>query len=349
MARLRRSHKALQTLLTVLLLFLVVSACDSSPSASNPRLIRRISFQSPFPNTVVWSPDSSKIAVGSTLAPVRIWDSGSGRLVTKLDVGAGANGISWSPDGVFVAVAAMQPSNRFQVWRLNDTQPIVRTEVGSGATDVYWSPDGKRLAVIAGGHTGATEDKADIVEDAAIHLYDSLTWTPTVTLSLTTTLGYMDFITAGSWSSDGSQFVFTSTTGDLAETHLIVWDVSDNEAATLGDPITGYGADVRWSPDGTMVAVTSGSEIALIDASSGQVARRLDSGSKTVSIGWSPDSKRLAGAGQSGTIKVWETNSGALLMALDQGDMLTSMAWSPDGNYLASTSSSDALWIWDAR
>src|SRR2546425_2728191 len=84
------------------LLFLV-AGCGllSTPQSQLPGLVRKISGQSPFVNSVVWSPDGNKIAVGSTIRPIPIWDVASVRDSHQLgESGAKAEGLAWSPNDI---------------------------------------------------------------------------------------------------------------------------------------------------------------------------------------------------------------------------------------------------------
>jgi len=317
----------------------------TTPTAS--KFIKRISGLGPQLNVVSWSPDSTKVAVGSAFHSSRILDIRSGRTVTNLSVSVGNHGLSLSPDGKMLAVAALQPAEKFQVWNVNDSRRIISTDVGTGVTEVAWSPDGNKLAVVTGGHI---KDKNFAVDGGGIYLYDPLTWAPTLTIS------YTNFVGPVSWAPDSGKLVFASTTGNLEETQLVVWDIRSNKNSTLGSPLVGGGGDVQWSPDGKLIAVPSdGNKVVVIDVVSGTIVRTLAHGSRIVALSWSSDSQRLASAGsagivgEAGAINVWEVSSGALLTNLDHDYFLTSAAWSPDGNYLASTDTSDSLWLWDGR
>ena len=330
-----------------------VSGCDvtstmptsistvSMPTSTTSKLIERMDGQSPSPNMLAWSPDSTRVAVASSFTPLRVWDIASSRPVAEFAVTAANHGLSWSADGKSIAIAAIQPTDKLQVWDVANTDRTFNADPGSGATEVAWSPGGERLAVASSGHI---KDKNFSVEGGAIFLYDPSTWTQLRMLP------YAGFVGSLSWAPDNNRLVFASTTGDLKETDLVVWDLNSDKTSHIGESLPGSGTDVKWSPDGVLIAVDSGeSSVALIDPTSGRVVRQMAHGDKVISISWSPDSKRIATAGQSGAIKVWEASSGNLLTTLDQGVLLTSMAWSPDGNYLASTGAGNSLCIWDAR
>jgi WD40 repeat protein len=261
--------------------------------------------------------------------------------VANFAVTAANHGLSWSVDGKSLAIAAIQPTDKLQVWDVINTDTKFNADPGSGATEVAWSPNGERLAVATSGHI---KDNNFSVEGGAIFLYDPSTWTQLRMLP------YAGFVGSLSWAPDNNRLVFASTTGDLKETNLVIWDVISDKTSLIGESLPGSGTDVKWSPDGTLIAVDAGeSSVALIDPTRGRVIRQMAHGDKVISISWSPDSKRLATAGQSGAIMIWEVSSGNVLTTFDQGVLLTSMAWSPDGNYLASTGAGNFLWIWDAR
>jgi len=71
--------------------------------------------------------------------------------------------------------------------------------------------------------------------------------------------------------------------------------------------------------------------------------------SEVYSLAWSPDNKRLASAGQDGTIKVWEAITGKELLTLrGHEEGVNGVAWSPDGKRLASAGQDQTIKVWQA-
>jgi hypothetical protein len=69
-----------------------------------------------------------------------------------------------------------------------------------------------------------------------------------------------------------------------------------------------------------------------------------------ISVAWSPDGGRLAGAGTAGIVDLWDAG-GKKLLTLGGPIRLTSVAcvaWSPDGRRLASASDNGTVRVWDA-
>jgi dipeptidyl aminopeptidase/acylaminoacyl peptidase len=100
----------------------------------------------------------------------------------------------------------------------------------------------------------------------------------------------------------------------------------------------------RWSPDGDLLAVTSGTRgqdtaIFLVDPASGR--RDVVGGSEEFHAGhlaWSPDGGRIAfsgGPGDHPAIGVYELESGAVTWAWDGGLDAHHPVWAPDGGALA--------------
>ena len=68
-----------------------------------------------------------------------------------------------------------------------------------------------------------------------------------------------------------------------------------------------------------------------------------------LSVGFSPDGKRLASASVDQTVKVWDATTGQETLALKGHTMLVrSVAFSPDGKRLASASWDQTVRVWDA-
>lgn len=118
-------------------------------------------------------------------------------------------------------------------------------------------------------------------------------------------------------------------------------------------PVSSPVASLRFSPDGTVLAVGGYRDLRLIDAASGKEITALAGQIDYVrSIAFSPDGKRIAAAGGApqlfGEIKIWDVQSHQLLKTM-QGhkDCIYSISWSPDGKLIASASYDRMVKLWD--
>jgi WD40 repeat protein/tetratricopeptide (TPR) repeat protein len=66
-------------------------------------------------------------------------------------------------------------------------------------------------------------------------------------------------------------------------------------------------------------------------------------------VSWSPDGKRLASAGNDGTIKLWDSQTGREIATLrgHTHPWLDEVRWSPDGHRLASACDDQTVKVWD--
>ncbi len=66
-------------------------------------------------------------------------------------------------------------------------------------------------------------------------------------------------------------------------------------------------------------------------------------------IAWSPDGKRIASGGASGTVEVRNASTGAIIFtARGHTGSVWAVAWSPDGTRIASASWDQTVQVWDA-
>ena len=113
-------------------------------------------------------------------------------------------------------------------------------------------------------------------------------------------------------------------------------------------------SSVRFSPDGSVLAVGGYQQVRLIDAGSGKQLAELSGHADAVrSIAFSPDGKKLAAAGgepqRGGEIRIWDIESHQLINTLKgHKDCIYSVAWSPDGKLIASGSYDKMVKLWDA-
>jgi WD40 repeat protein len=90
--------------------------------------------------------------------------------------------------------------------------------------------------------------------------------------------------------------------------------------------------------------------VRLRDADSGRELRVFEGhGASVMSVAFSPDGRRLASAGDDGSVRLWDADSGRELRVLEghRGSVM-SVAFSPDGRRLASAGEDRSVRLWDA-
>ncbi len=130
------------------------------------------------------------------------------------------------------------------------------------------------------------------------------------------------------------------------------------ESARVTTSLTGHLGMVRsvaFSPDGTTLAVGTGSKIWLWNLSSGHNTAILTGGNRYYGmLGWvvysvaiSPDGKILASGSDDMTLRLWDAATGREIAVLSEGSAsVTSVAFAPDGTILAD-SAGNKIRLWD--
>ena len=124
------------------------------------------------------------------------------------------------------------------------------------------------------------------------------------------------------------------------------WHLPDGAKARLGK---GRINEIRYSPDGTRLAVASAIGIWLYDTDTGaEVALLTGHTGEVLSVMFSPDGRTLAGGNWDGTIRLWDVVTGRHKRTLTghTGEVL-SVTFSPDGGTLASGSRDETVRLWD--
>ena len=123
---------------------------------------------------------------------------------------------------------------------------------------------------------------------------------------------------------------------------------SYNPAPTVTSPTSRSVLDVKFSPDGTMLATANGDgTVGLWNAASATLVATLPgaspgrSASLAGSVAFSPDGSMLATSHNAGTVSLWSIASKQVVATLPAtaGQRVYSLAFSPDGSMLATGSS----------
>ena len=104
----------------------------------------------------------------------------------------------------------------------------------------------------------------------------------------------------------------------------------------------------RWSPDERTLAV-GGFEAGLFDAATGARRATLDAGTPRLSdVAWSHDGARVAMVGYDGAAVVFAADGRKLRALVGHRGPVNSVAWSPDDRTIATAGSDGAAILWDA-
>ena len=155
-------------------------------------------------------------------------------------------------------------------------------------------------------------------------------------------------------SSDG-KLIASSSGGDKT---IRLWDVEMGKHLRVLTQEAGSGSNLKFSPDGKMLACVKYSEFVLIyDVITGQRQRKIVIDDDDVNdIALSPDWKTVATAEDESTIRLWDVQSGTLQQTLIEYTgkhhnflkYFNSVVFSPDGSTLASGNRDGTILLWDA-
>jgi WD40 repeat protein/serine/threonine protein kinase len=151
------------------------------------------------------------------------------------------------------------------------------------------------------------------------------------------------------WSPDGTRIAILCSLvgGTEYKAWIQVQDAVTGETVlTLSDPDpTAMFNSVRWSPDGTRLMTTGGSDeigsednpVIIWDANTGEKLVAILRHLGQVWWGtWSPNSQRVVTGSTDDTARIWDAATGAELLTLSTpNDWEVAPEWSPDGKYVA--------------
>lgn len=246
-------------------------------------------------NSVVFSPDGSVLASGSSDRLIHLYRVSDGALLQTLNATApdiGRNAIEcvrFSPDASKLATCSYA---KIQIWRVSDGALLhTMTNHTDWVLSLAFSPDGSYMA------SGSFDKK--------IFLWNTSDW------SIRQTFSHNGQVRAVAYSSDNVHLATGAGDSDVR-----VWHVPDGP---LHETLVDHWGDVEsvaFSPNGQIIA--SGSQdntIKLWDMNTATLIRTLTGHTYFVySLAFSPDGKTIASAaGVDDTVKIWRVSDGALL------------------------------------
>jgi WD40 repeat protein/serine/threonine protein kinase len=294
--------------------------------------------------SAVFSPDGKRIASASQDGFIKLWDARTGRELYSFRAHEKhARSLAFSPDGNLLASRGSKRDIKgytgdIKVWDMRTDQPRCAWEkpVKGTVWSLAFSPDGQWLA---SGSGDAPEKSGEV------KLWDAATgreiWSRQ---GQDIKIGALAFHPDGRHLAWGSNGIVT------------VWNVQTGEERLPLRSGTGGGRGMAFSPDGCLLACTSGNgrgngEVTVWDWQAGEQRLTLRGHIRDISsVTFSPDGRRLVTGGSDHTIKIWDAATGqeAVTLREHQG-IVWSVAFSRDGHRLLSAGTDQAARVWDAR
>jgi len=198
-------------------------------------------------------------------------------------------------------------------------------DVQDHVVGVGWSPDSARVAVLIGSGTLFVLDARDlnvIHELPEAHTIGALT---------------LDWAEGGlaTGGQDGKVRLWDPSRGALLET----FDAAESNRSTWVE-------QVRWSPDGTLLAGRAGKVLHIWKPNAGDGSLKYDEHSTTISaLCWRPDSQGIA-VGLYGGTQFYRLNQIEPHQEIRWKGSILSLAWSPNARYMAAGTQEATVNFW---
>ncbi len=293
---------------------------------------------------IAFSPDSTRLLVGSTDRTAEIRSVRSGQLIGQpLTHPAGIYHVGFAPDGR--SFATVQDGGMIRVWALPRQNPSsYRLALDGQYSFGKISPDGKHLLPAGMNQSGCTM--------ASTRVYELRTGQPAGPR-----LQPGGVILGAAFAPDGRHVAMLSgRRGQPPLAHFWDWRSGKPALAPASLP-----SDPRWldySPDGKRLAVICGDgELLLIETVNGQVAARWrtarqlsDSGAYTHGNGvvrFGPDGRTVFVWGLAKKVPAYDVETGKVRYELAHAEPCHSVVFSPDGRHVVTAAYDKKARVWD--
>jgi WD40 repeat protein len=296
-------------------------------------------------NVLDFSPDGTKIVIGSFVGSAQLWDVQTGQLITSLKAHGGpVLSARFNSDGAHLLTAG--EDGGVGIWDIATNKPVLQlTQQRSRVWSAAYNAD-ESLVITGSGDRDVTSDNTARVWDASSgvllgELRGHLQGIYAVAIDrrsqriVTTSLDN----TTRLWNWGDNGLLQTSLV-ESQEPHLVhvdmsrsaniavaastdgrirVWHGNTGEALRTLDTKIARASRIAIGPNDARIAVgTETGELYLIDTASGQIVLKMMKHQGSVlSIGFSMDGAQVATGGSDGRIIVWDCRNGAKLHELE--------------------------------
>lgn len=198
---------------------------------------------------IIWSPDSTQIAVAGDM-DVKICDTNTGQRLLTYPVQEPVAGrqtsytLAWSPDGSTIASAAANPGHSIQFWDAHSGQPLHYLS-GNKPFALAWSPEGNSILI----RTSAGVQVQDVNTGQIVFSTSaSLPTVPDEIRSSPYEEAHPHPHTV-SWSPDGKYIALAD-----GQKQVQIWNVASKSLVYTYNDHTDLVLAVAWSPDGSHIA-----------------------------------------------------------------------------------------------
>jgi WD40 repeat protein len=293
--------------------------------------------------SVRFGPGDSLIVTSSVDSTIKIWETGSGEIVTEIKQPSGIAYMDLSSDGNYVVTGSYDSTVR--LWRITDGALLKEFKGHSGTVwTVAFSNDGKKIA--SGGNDGLV-NIWDVETGSLLHRLQS----------------HKRIVWSVKFNPDGTKlasasFDFTIKLWNVDDGKL-VWDNKEHKETVV---------DIAFSHDGTMLASTSDDKtIKLWNVAEQKLIRTMKVPEHVQAVAFSPDDKRLMTGGRDKPLigeflqeifgdskfnrgvsaRLWDVESGRLLQTFTtHANDVMDVAYSNDGKRVATASADNTVDLW---